>query len=74
GPGIPRRDKEEVRERYARLMLILFKPWRTASDLKESSRSWSDEFEEYKESMSDAHRRVIENMQLLHECRDSRDD
>ena len=33
GPAIPRRDRPEVYEKYARLMLILFKPWRTEADL-----------------------------------------
>jgi hypothetical protein len=34
GPGIPRRDKPDMRARYCRLMLIFFKPWRQASDLR----------------------------------------
>ncbi len=33
GPAITRRDHEPVKERYARLMLILFKPWQHAHDL-----------------------------------------
>lgn len=39
GPGIPRRDKPELRARYCRLMLIFFKPWRQASDLREEFQS-----------------------------------
>ncbi|KAJ7717503.1 hypothetical protein B0H14DRAFT_2303934, partial [Mycena olivaceomarginata] len=34
GPGIPRRDKAETYARYCRLMLIFFKPWRHANDLR----------------------------------------
>jgi hypothetical protein len=33
GPGLLRRDHDETRTRYQRLMLILFKPWRTVKDL-----------------------------------------
>ena len=33
GPSIPRRDREETKERHARLMLILLKPWTTVEDL-----------------------------------------
>ncbi|KAJ7805335.1 hypothetical protein B0H14DRAFT_2256627, partial [Mycena olivaceomarginata] len=34
GPAIPRHDKSNLRARYFRLMLIFFKPWRHASDLR----------------------------------------
>ncbi|KAJ7488751.1 hypothetical protein B0H11DRAFT_1720287 [Mycena galericulata] len=33
-PAIPRRDKSNLRARYCRFMLIFFKPWRHASDLR----------------------------------------
>jgi hypothetical protein len=45
GPGIPRRDKKELREKYCRLMLIFFKPWRHAQDLKKEHSSWEDAFD-----------------------------
>ena len=34
GPGIPRRDRDNAKDHYCRLMLILFKPWRHAKDLR----------------------------------------
>ena len=74
GPSIPRRDKSELRERYSRLMLILFKPWRTARDLRQSQSSWTDAFDNYMLECPDKWKTVMDNMQILHECRDSRDD
>lgn len=74
GPAIPRRDREEVKEKYAKTMLLLFKPWRTLTDLKGESLSWSDAFENFSVSADKATLRVIDNIQVLHECRDSRDD
>ncbi|KAJ6556238.1 hypothetical protein B0H19DRAFT_862489, partial [Mycena capillaripes] len=74
GPGIPRRDKSDLRARYCRLMLIFFKPWRHAVDLRENHKSWEAAFEDFSRSCSPAVLEKMENMQILHECRDSRDD
>ncbi|KIK53153.1 hypothetical protein GYMLUDRAFT_146703, partial [Collybiopsis luxurians FD-317 M1] len=75
GPALPRRDREIVYERYSRLMLIFFKPWRSPSDLREDNQSWSQAFEAFIKTQCDVQtRKIINNMQLLHECRDSRDD
>ncbi|KAJ7825223.1 hypothetical protein B0H14DRAFT_2369059, partial [Mycena olivaceomarginata] len=74
GQGIPRRDKNDVRERYCRLMLIFFKPWRHAIDLRGKHSSWESAFTEFVETCDPAVISKMENMQILHECRDSRDD
>ena len=74
GPAIPRRDQPEVYHRYCRLMLILFKPWRGSSDLREPGDSWLEAFEAFGETMAMGHKQIVDNMQVLHECRDSRDD
>jgi hypothetical protein len=74
GPSIPRRDRNEVRERYCRLMLIMFKPWRHAKHLRRSSEMWSTAFESFLENCSPRKQKIMNNMQILHECRDSRDD
>ena len=74
GPSIPRRDNEAIKERYCRLMLIFFKPWRHAQDLRSENETWSDAFENFIESCLPETTKIIENMQLLHECKDSRDD
>ncbi|KAJ2912290.1 hypothetical protein MD484_g8126, partial [Candolleomyces efflorescens] len=76
GPSIPRRDRPQLYERYCRLMLILFKPWRHPRELKGAAETWADAFTAFKStslftpSVAD----LLENMQLFHECRDSRDD
>lgn len=74
GPSIPRRDRLPVRERYCRLMLILFKPWKHACDLRSPGQSWSDAFEHFLRLCPTDKKAVMDNMQILHECRDSRDD
>ena len=74
GPGIPRRDKPELYARHCRLMLILFKPWRDARDLRSEGQSWEDAFKTFLLSCSEEVKFKMDNMQILHECRDSRDD
>ena len=74
GPALPRRDQPEKRARYCRLMLILFKPWRGLADLRELGESWEATFDGFSLTMNSSHREIVGNMQVLHECRDSRDD
>ncbi|KAJ7611289.1 hypothetical protein FB45DRAFT_687441, partial [Roridomyces roridus] len=74
GPGIPRRDRAELYPRYCRLMLIFFKPWRHSKDLRQPDQSWEDTFNDFAETCSHTVQRRMDNMQILHECRDSRDD
>lgn len=74
GPSLPRRDRPEVWERYCRLMLILFKPWTVVNDLREPFIMWSDAFEAFIKDCSDNTLFIMKNMQILHECKDSRDD
>ncbi len=73
GPGIPRRDRKEVHARYCRLMLILFKPWVGPRDLRDNNQSWSDAFAAFFGNAQPSVLKVLDNMQILHECRDSRD-
>ncbi|KAF5334229.1 hypothetical protein D9611_014313 [Ephemerocybe angulata] len=76
GPALPRRDRPDVREKYCRLMLILFKPWRSPKDLIGSFSSWGDAFEDFTHSrLYTPHvNNILNNMQVFHECKDSRDD
>ncbi|KAJ3761500.1 hypothetical protein EV360DRAFT_37618, partial [Lentinula raphanica] len=74
GPAVPRRDRPQVFERYARLMLILFKPWRSHNDLCRSGQPWSEAFAEFHQECSPLTQKYMDNMQVLHECKDSRDD
>ena len=74
GPSIPRRDDDKVKERYCRLMLIMFKPWRHARDLRMANEQWSSAFQSFQQNCSSQKRKIMNNMQILHECKDSRDD
>ncbi|KAJ7127740.1 hypothetical protein C8R44DRAFT_529301, partial [Mycena epipterygia] len=74
GPGIPRRDRPSVYPRYCRLMLIFFKPWRRASDLRSPGQSWEEAFTTFTRNCPESVTFKMNNMQILHECRDSRDD
>lgn len=74
GPKVYRRDREEDYWKYCRLMLIFFKPWRTGSDLLGSYTNWVESFNVLKASLSPNKIRILDNMQVLHECKDSRDD
>ncbi|KAF8224128.1 hypothetical protein L208DRAFT_1085326, partial [Tricholoma matsutake] len=66
----------ETYARYCRLMLILFKPWRTAFDLRTPQESWETAFENFNTSTlcSEEFKQTMNNMQLLHECKDSHND
>jgi hypothetical protein len=74
GPQIPRCDREETRERYCRALLTLFVPWRTVHDLCVSNETWSTALEARKSSISSKSIKIVENIQLLHECKNDRDE
>ncbi|KAF6753110.1 hypothetical protein DFP72DRAFT_849477 [Ephemerocybe angulata] len=74
GPSIPRRDKDSDREPHGRLMLIFFKPWMCKNDLKHPTESWLEAFQSWANTAPAEHLQRVKNMQILHECRDSRDD
>jgi len=74
--SIPRHDQEVVYPKYCQLMLILFKPWQTVNDLRDSEQSWPDAFTSFRQSehcTADI-AKILDNMQLLHESKDSHDD
>ncbi|CAF1357094.1 unnamed protein product, partial [Adineta steineri] len=74
GPQIPRREREETSERYSRAILTLFVPWRSVQDLCELHQTWSQALEVRKLSISDNAVKTIENIQILHECKNDRDE
>lgn len=71
GPSLPRRDRKEIYARYCRLMLILFKPWRQAKNLRETNESWIAAFDHFQATCSIQVKKLMNNIQMLHECRDS---
>ncbi|KAI0713799.1 hypothetical protein C8Q76DRAFT_589389, partial [Earliella scabrosa] len=74
GDRIPRNDRSvKEKEEWARAMLILFVPWRDALELKDDDESWLDAFDRRSAGMSQAHLNIINNMNVLCECRDARD-
>ncbi|KAH9852988.1 hypothetical protein C2E23DRAFT_703481, partial [Lenzites betulinus] len=74
GPRLPNRVNETEYARYCRLMLILFVPWRNVSDLKQVHESWPDAFTRCQATMNKEHLDVMSNMQMVAECKVSRDD
>ncbi|KAI9061814.1 hypothetical protein FKP32DRAFT_1555351, partial [Trametes sanguinea] len=74
GERIPRSDRDMAEhEMWARMMSILFVPWRSVTDLRQQDESWNAAFERHRASISEKHLEVIGNMNVLSECRDARD-
>ena len=74
GPQIPRKDREDTRERYSRALLTLFVPWRTVSDLCNVHQKWEEALKSRQHLISTHSQNIIENIQLLHECKKDRDE
>ncbi|CAF2988119.1 unnamed protein product [Rotaria sp. Silwood2] len=74
GPQIPRQDRDDTRERYSRALLTLFVPWRTVTDLCSANQTWEDAFKSRQHIISVHSWKIIENIQLLHECKKDRDE
>ncbi|CAF1653105.1 unnamed protein product, partial [Adineta ricciae] len=74
GAPIPRKDREDTRERYCRSILTLFLPWRTFQDLCHVDQSWEEAFNGHQEKISSSSWEIINNIQLLQECKTDRDE
>lgn len=70
GGALPRSDQGD-REYYCMTMLTIFKPWRSASDLKSAEKNWDESFTEYK--FSKGEQKIMNNFNLRYKCLDSRD-
>ncbi|EMD30856.1 hypothetical protein CERSUDRAFT_20322, partial [Gelatoporia subvermispora B] len=73
GGGLPRSDKGD-RNEYCKFMMTLFVPWRSGGDLKAVSESWNEAFERCSVTIKPSDLQVINNFNLLYECRDARDE
>ncbi len=74
GATPPRPDRApEEKALWARMMLILFVPWRKPSDIRLQNENWTAAFERLRGRISTKHMEVINNMNVLSECRDARD-
>lgn len=74
GPPIPRRDREDTKERYCRSILALFLPWRSVSDLCDVDQTWKEAFEIRRSRITPESYKIIDNIQLLQECKNDRDE
>ena len=74
GAAIPREDREDTAERYARAILTLFHPWTTVFDICDVNQPWSEALIMLQPTFSSKSNKVISNIQLLHECKRDRDD
>ncbi|CAF2905994.1 unnamed protein product [Rotaria sp. Silwood2] len=74
GPQIPRREREETHERYCRALLTLFVPWRSVQNLCATNETWSEALEARRLLISPNSLKIIENIELLHECKHDRDE
>jgi hypothetical protein len=73
-PSIPQRDQEKNYAQYCHLMLTPFKPWRHSSDLREKDQKWEEAFKLFQENCLSHVNKIMDNMQILYECQDSRND
>jgi hypothetical protein len=73
GPALPHWDREHQYARYCRLMLILFKPWRVADDLRDDGQTWPSAFKVFLETCNDITKCILDNMQVMHKCKDVKD-
>lgn len=71
GPMVPVRAQHP--DIFYCMALTLFKPWRHPRDLKEEGATWSDAFEQWVQHASERHVSLINNLDLLHHCRQESD-
>ena len=74
GPPVPRRDRDDTRERYWRSILTLFVPWRSIEDICDVNQTWEGAFHIRQANILPAAWKIIDNIQLLQECKNDRDE
>jgi hypothetical protein len=74
GPPIPRKDREDTKERYCRAILTLFLPWRTFEDVSDVNQTWEEAFHMHQTKILPTSWKIISNIQLLQECKSDRDE
>ena len=75
GPTFPRKNDIENRDLYAKIILLLFKPWRNLQELKVRNKTWSESLDEFIKSLKtdgDILQR-IENIELLKKSKEDAD-
>ena len=74
GPSIPRRDRDDTKERYCRSVLTLFLPWRSVQDVCDVDQTWEEAFRIRQTKFLPTSCKIIDNIQLLQECKNDRDE
>ena len=74
GPPVPRRDRDDTKERYCRSILTLFFPWRSVQDVCNVDQTWEEAFQIRQTRILPASWKIIDNIQLLQECKSDRDE
>ncbi|KAF5327481.1 hypothetical protein D9619_005136 [Psilocybe cf. subviscida] len=73
GPTIPNPESSaDMREKWAKCILVLFKPWRDAMQLKSQNETWLQAYNEYQAQLSCRHYEIIKNINAFSESRDAR--
>ncbi|TFK60574.1 hypothetical protein BDN72DRAFT_743229, partial [Pluteus cervinus] len=70
---IPRRSDPDRLDGFHIAMLTMFAPWTNPIELVSDDMSLQEQYQQMRDQTSLYHLKVIDNMQLLHECKDSRD-
>ncbi|KAG1874904.1 hypothetical protein F4604DRAFT_1581861, partial [Suillus subluteus] len=70
GTSIPRPDgSTEDYEMYCQAMLMLFRPWRTLTELEISNATWAETFAQ--QTFTSDLCKIIRNMNVENECKDA---
>ncbi|KAF5316214.1 hypothetical protein D9619_006531 [Psilocybe cf. subviscida] len=73
GPTIPNPERSpDVKETWAKCIIILFKPWRHPRDMKADHQTWLEAYEQYKTNIPEEHLTIIRNMNAFAESKDAR--
>ncbi|CAF1230980.1 unnamed protein product [Didymodactylos carnosus] len=62
GSQIPRKDREDTKERYARANLALFLPWRSVNDLCQTDLTWKQSLKLKAGSFLPSSKTIIDNI------------
>ncbi|KAF6765470.1 hypothetical protein DFP72DRAFT_761944, partial [Ephemerocybe angulata] len=71
GGSLPRKDHGDY-QYFCQTMLAFFKPWRSHTDLKETTSNWEEAFLSHE--FNDYNKKLMANFNLRYECLDERDD
>ncbi|CAF4062556.1 unnamed protein product, partial [Adineta steineri] len=74
GPPVPRKDRDDTKERYCRSILTLFVPWRSIQDVCDVDQTWEEAFQTRQTTILPTSSKIIDNIQLLQECKNDRDE